>query len=109
MPSCYIIWKNLWGHEFKNDPYGRNIWGTLPQGRADYQFQQHIISIKPDSVSSSAFWPHGGLFRYFEAEVHEKMIKDYLLVAVTRTGKSLFHNSTLENIYSVSLNYYYDY
>ena len=28
---------------FENDPYGRNIWGTPPPGRADYAFQQHII------------------------------------------------------------------
>ena len=27
---------------FENDPYGRNIWGTPPQGCADYAFQQHI-------------------------------------------------------------------
>ena len=27
---------------FANDPYGRNIWGAPPQGRADYAFFQHI-------------------------------------------------------------------
>lgn len=29
--------------KFMNDPYGRNIWGTPPQGCADYAFLQHII------------------------------------------------------------------
>ena len=27
---------------FENDPFGRNLWGTPPQGCADYAFQQHI-------------------------------------------------------------------
>ena len=37
--------------KFVNDPFGRNIWGTPPQGCADYGFQQHIIkSLKPDTV-----------------------------------------------------------
>ena len=31
--------------KFINDPYGRNQWGTPPQGCADYAFQQHIIKI----------------------------------------------------------------
>ena len=39
-----------WNREmFANDPFGRNIWGTPPQGRADYAFFQHIVcSMKPD-------------------------------------------------------------
>ena len=36
--------------KFANDPFGRNIYGTPPQGCADYAFQQHIIkSLKPES------------------------------------------------------------
>jgi hypothetical protein len=32
------------------DPYGRNVYGTPPQGRADYAFFQHIVlSMKPDT------------------------------------------------------------
>jgi len=27
---------------FENDPFGRNAWGTPPQGCADYAFQQHM-------------------------------------------------------------------
>lgn len=30
---------------FENDPYGRNLWGTPPQGCADYAFQQHIQKV----------------------------------------------------------------
>jgi len=33
---------------FASDPWGRNLYGTPPQGRADYAFQQHIIqSLNP--------------------------------------------------------------
>jgi type I restriction enzyme M protein len=31
-----------WNREkFTKDPYGRNVWGVPPQGRADYAFFQH--------------------------------------------------------------------
>ena len=29
--------------KWMSDPFGRNIWGTPPQGCADYAFQQHIM------------------------------------------------------------------
>ena len=33
-----------WNREkWMSDPFGRNIWGTPPQGCADYAFQQHIM------------------------------------------------------------------
>ena len=33
---------------FTKDPYGRNVWGVPPQGRADYAFFQHIAkSLNP--------------------------------------------------------------
>ena len=59
--------------KFVNDPFGRNIWGTPPQGCADYGFQQHIIkSLKPESGRSVALWPHGVLFRDSESEMRKK-------------------------------------
>ena len=39
--------------KWMNDPFGRNIWGTPPQGCADYAFQQHIMkSLNPDTGRS---------------------------------------------------------
>lgn len=84
--------------KFMNDPFGRNIWGTPPQGCADYAFQQHIIkSLKPESGRSVVLWPHGVLFRDSEAEMRKKMIEDDLVDAVIGLGKNLFYNSSMES------------
>ncbi|MBT4713854.1 MAG: SAM-dependent DNA methyltransferase, partial [Candidatus Marinimicrobia bacterium] len=49
---------------FESDPYGRNLWGTPPQGSADYAFQQHIQkSLNTQNGRSITLWPHGILFR----------------------------------------------
>ena len=56
--------------KWMNDPFGRNIWGTPPQGCADYAFQQHIMkSLNPE---------------------------DYV-DAVIGLGKNLFYNSSMES------------
>ena len=61
---------------FENDPYGRNIWGTPPQGTADYAFQQHIMkSLDKHNGRSITLWPHGILFRDAEADMRKKMIE----------------------------------
>ena len=84
--------------KFSNDPFGRNIWGTPPQGCADYAFQQHIIkSLKPDSGRSVTLWPHGVLFRDSEAEMRKQMIEADLVDAVIGLGKNLFYNSSMES------------
>jgi type I restriction enzyme M protein len=58
-----------------NDPYGRNIWGTPPQGTADYVFQQHIHkSMNSINGRCVVLWPHGILFRDSEAGMRKKMI-----------------------------------
>ncbi|MGV2336329.1 MAG UNVERIFIED_CONTAM: SAM-dependent methyltransferase [Planctomycetaceae bacterium] len=51
---------------FAADPWGRNLYGTPPQGRADYAFWQHIqCSLTPksgrlcDSVSAWRSVPSG--------------------------------------------------
>ena len=47
-----------------SDPYGRNMYGTPPQGRADYAFWQHILaSLKPETGRCAILFPHGVLFR----------------------------------------------
>ena len=84
--------------KWMNDPYGRNIWGTPPQGCADYAFQQHIIkSLKPDTGRCVVLWPHGVLFRDAESELRKKMIEADLVDAVIGLGKNLFYNSSMES------------
>ncbi|WP_367866581.1 N-6 DNA methylase [Pedobacter sp. WC2423] len=82
---------------FENDPYGRNIWGTPPQGCADYAFQQHIHKSLDDKNGRYAIlWPHGILFRDMEAEMRRKMISEDQIEAVIGLGANLFYNSPME-------------
>ena len=82
---------------FTNDPYGRNLWGTPPQGCADYAFQQHIQkSLNTDNGRSISLWPHGILFRDSEAEMRRKMVEDDLVECVIGLGPNLFYNSPME-------------
>lgn len=82
---------------FTNDPYGRNIWGTPPQGCADYAFQQHIMkSLKPDTGRCVVLWPHGILFRDAEREMRRKMIENDCVDCVIGLGPNLFYNSPME-------------
>tara|TARA_Y100001958_G_C21243861_1_gene572838 strand:+ start:1807 stop:3261 length:1455 start_codon:yes stop_codon:yes gene_type:complete len=83
---------------FETDPYGRNIWGTPPQGCADYAFQQHIIkSLDLNNGRSIVLWPYGVLFRDAEKEMRTKMIQKDLVEAVIALGKNLFYNSGMES------------
>jgi type I restriction enzyme M protein len=82
---------------FLHDPYGRNRYGTPPQGNADYAFFQHIIaSLKPDTGRAAILYPHGVLFRDAEAEMRRKIIEDDLIEAVVGIGPNLFYNSPME-------------
>ncbi|PQJ18444.1 type I restriction-modification system subunit M [Nonlabens tegetincola] len=82
---------------FENDPYGRNLWGTPPQGCADYAFQQHIQkSLDVENGRSISLWPHGILFRESEAEMRSKMIEEDLVECVIGLGPNLFYNSPME-------------
>ena len=88
-----------WNQEkWSSDPFGRNIWGTPPQGCADYAFQQHIMaSLKPDTGRCVVLWPHGVLFRDAESNIRKKMIEGDYVDAVIGLGKNLFYNSTMES------------
>lgn len=80
-----------------SDPYGRNIYGTPPQGCADYAFEQHILkSLDKKHGRSIVLWPHGVLFRDTERLFREKMIKDDVVEAVIGLGPNLFYNSPME-------------
>jgi len=84
--------------KWMNDPFGRNIWGTPPQGCADYAFQQHIMrSLNPDTGRSVVLWPHGVLFRDSEAGIRKRMIEEDYVDAVIGLGKNLFYNSSMES------------
>lgn len=81
---------------FENDPYGRNLWGTPPQGCADYAFQQHIQkSLDDKNGRSISLWPHGVLFRDSEAEMRRKMVAEDLVECVIGLGPNLFYNSSM--------------
>jgi type I restriction enzyme M protein len=82
---------------FEADPYGRNIWGTPPQGCADYAFQQHIQkSLNEKNGRSISLWPHGILFRDSEADMRRKMIESDVVECVIGLGPNLFYNSPME-------------
>lgn len=82
---------------FTNDAFGRNIWGTPPQGCADYAFQQHIMkSLKTDTGRCVVLWPHGILFRDAEKEMRRKMIESDCVDCVIGLGANLFYNSPME-------------
>jgi len=82
---------------FESDPYGRNLWGTPPQGCADYAFQQHIHkSLDLDNGRFAILWPHGILFRDAEAAMRRRMIESDHIEAVIGVGANLFYNSPME-------------
>ncbi len=82
---------------FESDPYGRNIWGTPPQGCADYAFQQHIQkSLDVKDGRSISLWPHGILFRDSETTMRRKMIEEDQVECVIGLGPNLFYNSPME-------------
>ena len=82
---------------FQNDPWGRNLWGTPPQGCADYAFQQHIQkSLDPKNGRYAILWPHGILFRDAEQAMRANMIRTDTVEAVIGLGGNLFYNSPME-------------
>jgi type I restriction enzyme M protein len=84
--------------KWMNDPFGRNIWGTPPQGCADYAFQQHIMkSLNPETGRCVVLWPHGVLFRDVESDIRKRMIEEDYVDAVIGLGKNLFYNSSMES------------
>lgn len=90
---------------FENDPYGRNLWGTPPQGCADYAFQQHIQRSMDESDGRSiVLWPYGVLFRDSEREMRQKMVEDDLVECVIALGKNLFYNSSMESCLLITSN-----
>lgn len=80
-----------------SDPWGRNIYGTPPQGRADYAFWQHIIkSTHPQTGRCAILFPHGVLFRNEEFAMREKLVAHDVVECVLGLGPNLFYNSPME-------------
>ena len=82
---------------FENDKWGRNMYGTPPQGRADYAFIQHIIASMNELTGRCAILlPHGILFRNEESDVRRGMILSDKVEAVIGLGPNLFYNAPME-------------
>ncbi len=80
-----------------NDKWGRNLYGTPPQGRADYAFIQHIIaSMNGQNGRCAILLPHGVLFRNEESDVRKGMIVSGKVEAVIGLGPNLFYNAPME-------------
>jgi type I restriction enzyme M protein len=80
-----------------SDPYGRNRFGTPPQGRADYAFFQHILaSMGPRSGRCAVLFPLGVLFRDEERAMRTRVIEADLIDCVLGLGPGLFYNSPME-------------
>jgi len=84
---------------FAKDPYGRNVWGVPPQGRADYAFFQHIAkSLDPKTGRAAILFPHGVVFRREEVALREALVKSDLIECVLGLGAGLFYNSPMEAV-----------
>jgi type I restriction enzyme M protein len=82
---------------WQSDKWGRNRFGTPPQGRADYAFWQHILSSMDSKTGRCAIlFPHGVLFRDEERVMRQRMIEDDVIEAVLGLGPNLFYNSSME-------------
>lgn len=87
-----------WDREaFAHDRWGRNMFGTPPQGRADYAFIQHIIASMNEKTGRCAvLLPHGILFRNEETDVRRRLILSDTIEAVIGLGPNLFYNAPME-------------
>jgi type I restriction enzyme M protein len=82
---------------WQSDKWGRNVFGTPPQGRADYAFWQHILCSMDESTGRCAIlFPHGVLFRDEERQMRERMLGADVIEAVVGLGPNLFYNSPME-------------
>ncbi len=95
-PYSIKAWKRA---AFASDPYGRNMWGIPPQGRADYAFFQHIAkSLDSKTGRAAILFPHGVLFRREEADLRKALVESDLVEAVIGLGPGLFYNSPMEAV-----------
>lgn len=88
-----------WNREaWSSDRWGRNTFGTPPQGRADYAFFQHIVSsMDKKSGRSAVLFPHGVLFRKEEFNLRKAMLQADVIDTVIGLGPNLFYNAPMES------------
>ena len=92
-PYSIKQWKRT---AWESDPYGRNMYGVPPQGRADYAFFQHILaSLHPQRGRCAILFPHGVLFRDEEQHMRSRLVEDDKLECVLGLGPNLFYNSSM--------------
>jgi type I restriction enzyme M protein len=82
---------------WQSDKWGRNQFGTPPQGCADFAFWQHILSsMDPKTGRCAILFPHGVLFRDSERDMRIELVKADIIEAVIGMGPNLFYNSSME-------------
>lgn len=90
---------------FVNDKFGRNMWGTPIQARADYAFIQHIIaSMNEKNGRSATLLPHGVLNREEDKDIRINHVKSDTIDAIIGLGRNLFYNSGLESFIFICSN-----
>ena len=90
---------------FVNDKFGRNMWGTPIQARADYAFIQHIIASMNEKTGRSAtLLPHGVLNREEDKDIRINHVKSDTIDAIIGLGRNLFYNSGLESFIFICSN-----
>lgn len=96
-----------WNREaFMNDKWGRNLWGTPIQARADYAFIQHIYCSMDERKGRCAILlPHGVLNRDEDKELRRNHVQTDTIEAVIGLGRNLFYNSGLESFIFIFNNY----
>jgi type I restriction system adenine methylase HsdM len=91
--------KTLDRNKFSSDPFGRNIWGVPPQGRADYAFFQHIAaSLDSENGRAAILFPHGVLFRQEEKDMRKELVNSGILECVIGLAPGLFYNAPMEAV-----------
>jgi type I restriction enzyme M protein len=82
---------------WQSDKWGRNLYGTPPQGKADYAFWQHILCSMNETTGRCAIlFPHGILFRDEEWDMRERIVAADVVETVIGLGPNLFYNSPME-------------
>ena len=90
---------------FENDKWGRNMYGTPPQARADYAFIQHIVaSLNKENGRCAILLPHGVLNRGEEKNMRINHVLADNIDAIIGLGRNLFYNSGLESFIMICNN-----
>jgi len=89
---------NNWNQKsWKNDPFGRNLYGTPPQKKADFAFIQHIVKSMSKTGRAAILLPHGILASDSESSIRKKIIEDDKLESIIGLAKDLFYNSSMRS------------